>query len=393
MFFFRNFVILVLASFLLLSSTFAISSSSSDFLSTTCTVDVNDCDTNSVFDLNIGNNKDANISFYFFYSQGCEHCKNVEEHLAQLSGKYKFNAVSLDVKASQKNTLLFKNILEDFNISDFGVPVVVINNNLYSGDKDIIANLENELKEAEKKGEAFLYVPKDKSESPVGFWSVTALAFADSINPCELVVLLILLSAILLKYDRKKVLEYGLAFIITIFIIYFFIGVLAIFGLKMIGSFVGTNIFYWIFGILAIVLGALNLKDALAYGAGGFIMEVPRAWRPTMKNLLQSIDSIWSAVIIAVIIAVFLLPCTAGPYFLASGILYSLPWSTILLWLVYYNIIFILPMLIILFVVYFGFAKIETLQRTRDKNIKNLHLIASILLILLGLYLLWLVIF
>lgn len=360
-----------------------------------CTIDQNTCDTNT----NVNSNStDSNFTiangesltrFYFFYSTGCPHCENVEEYMTELQKEMDFNVVSINIKESLENTNLFKDILSDFKVMGSGVPVVVINNHLYLGDTDIIANLKNDIEECNSKGGCELYVPNSKKqESAANIFTVTALAFADSINPCEIAVLLILLSAILLKQNKRKVLEYGLAFIVTIFLVYFFMGIALIFGMKAIDLSIGTHILFWVFGILALVLGFLNLKDALSYGAGGFVMEVPRVWRPTMKYLLQSVNSIWSAIIIAAIISVFLLPCTAGPYFLVSGILFSLPWSTILGWLVYYNIIFVLPMILILIVVYLGFAKVDALQRTREKNIKNLHLVASLLLIALGIYLL-----
>jgi cytochrome c biogenesis protein CcdA len=64
------------------------------------------------------------------------------------------------------------------------------------------------------------------------------------------------------------------------------------------------------------------------------------------------------------------------------GILGALPW------LAYYNLLFILPMLFIVGLVYYGFAKVQEVSGWKDKNIKFLHLIAGILLFLVGVALL-----
>jgi len=346
----------------------------------TCTIDTNTCidhNTNSNITNTIGQ-----IPMYFFYSPSCPHCKNVEEYLQSISNDYNMNVVTIN---KDVNNDFFINVLQSFDANSYGVPVLVINNHFYQGDKTIITNLSKELK-AYKDQPYGLYVLKDKPK-PINFGTVTALAFADSINPCEIAVLLILLSSVLVKYNSKrKVLGYGLTFIITIYVMYFILGVIAIFGFKLLGN-INTTIFYIIFGSLALLLGLLNLKDAVSYGAGGFVLEVPRAWRPTMKKIIENATSVFSAIIIAIIISLFLLPCTAGPYAVTSALLSQYSWFVSLLWLLYYNLIFTLPMWIILFVVYFGFVKVETLQNMRERNIKTLHLIASILLIALGLLL------
>ncbi len=345
----------------------------------------------NVFCIDNDNNSNT-VEFYLFISEGCPHCQNVEEYLTQISSDYNIAPKIIDVKKTAENVDLFKKTLTDFGSNSFGVPVVVINNKIFRGDTEIIEKLEDEIKFCEQNN-CELYAPKG-NELNAGYFEVTSLAITDSINPCALAVLLILLSAILLKFSRKSVLYYGSVFIITVFVCYFLMGLGITAGFKLLNTYLqsGTLIFMLIFGILAIILGILNLKDAISYGSGGFVMEVPQSWRPTMKKIIRDVTSIWSAIIIAIIVSFFLLPCTAGPYFLISGLLHTKPWISIIGWLLYYNIIFVLPMIIIMFVVYFGLSNIENLEEKRNKYIKIIHLIASIILIIMGIYLLWYVI-
>jgi ascorbate-specific PTS system EIIC-type component UlaA len=62
-----------------------------------------------------------------------------------------------------------------------------------------------------------------------------------------------------------------------------------------------------------------------------------------------------------------------------GGLFASLPM------LVYYNFIFILPMILITLIVYFGYSKVEQISGWKEKNIKLLHLIAGILVFGIGL--------
>ena len=344
-------------------------------------------DTNSdCLDANFSyDNYNGEIPLYFFFSEGCDHCHNVSIELDQLKEKYSLGIVSIDVKNEPE---LFRDIADDFD-KGYGIPKIVINGKLLSGENEIGDNLEKEIIECKKTGKCKLYNPKE-NETKIGFGIITGLALADAINPCALAVLLILLSSVLLKFSRKHVLKYGLAFIVAIYLSYLSMGLILILGFKSLNSYlaIGNQIFTIVFGVIAIILGLLNLKDYLAYGSGGFVIEVPKSWRPKMKKILKDVTSIWSALIIAFIVSFFLLPCTAGPYFLVSGLLYNQGWLSVILWLIYYNLIFVLPMIIITILIYFGAAQVEKLEEKRAMLTKIIHLFASIILIVLGIWLL-----
>jgi cytochrome c biogenesis protein CcdA len=83
-----------------------------------------------------------------------------------------------------------------------------------------------------------------------------------------------------------------------------------------------------------------------------------------------------------------LLPCTIGPYIVASGLLSELGTLNSIPWLLYYNLIFILPMIIITLIIFFGFKKVDEVAGWKERNIKILHLIAGILLFTVGVALL-----
>lgn len=218
---------------------------------------------------------------------------------------------------------------------------------------------------------------------------ITLLALADSVNPCEIAVLAMVLITILLANpkDKKKVLFAGLAFSLAVFIGYLAYGLLIIQFFNVFAEFLRESSKYIYNGlaILAMIIGALNIKDFFFYKAGSLGTEMPIFMRPKVKKIIGNITSPKSAFLIGFIVTLFLLPCTIGPYIVASGLLSELGTLGALPWLLYYNFIFLLPMLIITFIVYFGVARVEDVTGWKEKHIRKLHLIAGILLFLVGL--------
>ncbi len=230
----------------------------------------------------------------------------------------------------------------------------------------------------------------------LGLLTILSLAAADAVNPCELAVLTLALVAILTQYPRqkKKVLQVGLAFTGAIFIMYLFYGLILVNFFKFITQAEVFKIWlYRVLGAIGIILGASNIKDFFKYGGAGFVTEVPRKWRPTMKNLIARITSVKGAFITGLIVALFLTPCTMGPYIICCGLLEPLAFLETIPVLLLYNFIFILPMVAITFIIYMGFSTVESISGWREKNLRILHLIAGIVLFLIGLALLlgWLI--
>ena len=139
------------------------------------------------------------------------------------------------------------------------------------------------------------------------------------------------------------------------------------------------------------LIGLLNIKDVLWYKAGGFAMEIPASFRPKMKSMLRKATSPVSAFIMGFLVAAFELPCTGGPYFFALGYLSDkASIASIIPILLLYNLFFVLPLIIINLLVYFGLTNIEKASGWKDSNRELLHIITGVVMIGLGLFvLLW----
>ena len=219
-------------------------------------------------------------------------------------------------------------------------------------------------------------------------WAVACGAALDAINPCEFSVLILLMATMLIKdSNRRRALLTGFSFIAAIFLAYFLIGV-GLFELIRQYTINFSGYFYKIIGGLAILIGLLNIKDYFWHGGGGFVMEVPKKWRPKMKKLIRDIASPPGAFLIGLLVSLFLLPCTSGPYVVILGMLANkVTLAKALLYLIFYNLIFILPMAVIVLAIYFGLPP-ERAEQWRQQKIRSLHLIAGVILLALGIVIL-----
>ncbi len=219
--------------------------------------------------------------------------------------------------------------------------------------------------------------------------SLISLAGANAINPCALAMLAFALIAILTKdpRNRKKVLQVGFAFAVGFFLIYFIYGLILINVLQVFSALESVKIyFYKAAGILSIIIGLFNIKDFFWYGSWGFVTETPRSWRPRLREMISKITSPIGGFVVGLITAVFLTPCMMGPYLVCCSLLQQqLSFVGSIPWLLLYNLIIILPMIIITLIIYFGFSTVDNVYGWREKNLKLMHLITGIILVLIGL--------
>ncbi len=221
------------------------------------------------------------------------------------------------------------------------------------------------------------------------FLILVPAALWDSINPCAFAVMFILLSSILkTQKSRKKVLLAWFLFILAVFISYLAMWIGLYSALATTQSVFYLKLFVW---ILWVFIWLANLKDYLWYWKY-FKMEVPDSWRPKMWSILKKVATPFWAFIVWFLISLFLLPCTSGPYLMVLGYLASESEIINLWWYIYiviYNLIFIIPMLIIAIIVAFGFKNIAELKEYKSINVERMHLITWIIMLLIWIYILF----
>jgi cytochrome c biogenesis protein CcdA len=217
--------------------------------------------------------------------------------------------------------------------------------------------------------------------------TVITAALVDSINPCVLAIMAMLLMNLIRQNTRKKAVIAGLIFAFTVTFIYFLMGL----GIIKALSFPSVQrILYYVLLVLAIILALLEFKAYFFYKPGFLSVEMPMFLRPWAKKIIETTTSLWFVFLTAVVLSLFLVPCSSGPYLLVLGMIASqnLMEKTLgLLYLMTYNLIFSIPMLAVTLLVGFG-IKPEKIKKARDKNIRKLHLISGVLMFIIILLLL-----
>ena len=322
---------------------------------------------------------------YFFYGDGCPHCAKVEPVINELEVQSAFpvDVHRFEVYSNRSNIVLLNELFEKYNVdaNSRGVPVAFVGNEILIGDQQISENIYNVIKN--NSGASCPLSENQKTDmDSVSIIAVISAALVDSINPCAIAVLLILLTTLLATGNKRRAMHAGIAFTISIYIAYF------LFGLGLFSALQISGLSYWFYkviGFLAVIIGLANIKDFFWYGAGGFVMEIPRKWRPNLKKMLSEVTSPLGAFVLGFVVCLFELPCTGGPYIVILGLLaekMTLVSSIPLLLL--YNVFFVLPLLVLTLAIYFGFSNVESTAKWKDKNIRILHLIAGIVMLTLG---------
>ncbi len=165
-------------------------------------------------------------------------------------------------------------------------------------------------------------------------WLLLSLALLDSVNPCDIAIMISLVIAITSIAGKYKAIGAVIAFSLAIYLTYFLIGI----GLSQILSFFPR----WLGIAIAILFGVYTLYSGILSLRGG----VCKVCRDRDISRFSSMPII-GGFTLGLIVSLTLTPCTAGPYIIFTGILAGLTIWKRILYLLLYNLIFISPMLTI----------------------------------------------
>jgi len=337
---------------------------------------------------------DSKPKAYFFWGEGCPHCNKEKAFLEKLIKKYpQLEIEDYEIYAHSEGLVKFKEVCQDCGIEPLGVPM------FFLGKEHIVGfgsetTTGQQIEEIVKKtlgvedgGRVAGAETKNELVLEEGFTlgKVFSLAAVDAVNPCALAVLLVMLTTILAYNPGKKkdILLAGLAFTFSVFIMYLFYGLVIIKFFQLVQALASIRLFlYKALGLVAIVLGILNIKESL--GGHSSCRVVPK-----IGKLLSKITNPRGAFVIGALVTIFLLPCTIGPYIITGGLLSSLQIIKTLPWLAFYNFIFVLPMVGVSLVCYAGLATIDDVSSWKERNTTKINLLSGIIILFLGLAMLF----
>lgn len=335
----------------------------------------------------------------YFFSENCVHCQRVDKFFREnnIYNDYEIKAI----EASDYYNLDYLNsFFEAFSVAAErrGWPVIIFENKMLLGDQPIIDKFQTEIGKVSAmefpEPQKIKALNQEKSvlekapESDFSWGFLFSTAFLDSLNPCSLSVMVFLLALFIFFRNGKKPQFLGFFFTGAVGLAYFLLGFWN-FGTE--NSFKIAWFFSLLMGFLAIFCGWLSLMGFLSQEKKllSFLPSLTglkMIWETPRMNLFRRTGH-WATFIFLGLGSSFLLfPCADRPYIeLVSVLSQENTLRGFLQQLVFYNLIFILPLLTlsvwIFFLVYSGKTEIFL-----KKNFVLIDLIIGIVLIFIGIY-------
>lgn len=234
----------------------------------------------------------------------------------------------------------------------------------------------------------------------VSFPVVTIAGLADGINPCAIGMLILLLGYLIVFAKKpERVVKTGVLYILTIYVTYFVLGLLfyeSVASLNFLGARFVVN---RILGLLLLAAAVINIKDFFLYSytgkQGGWYkrldrihLEIPQKSKNFLIGYVEKV-SYPGTVILAFFVTLVETPCSLPLYVGTATVLSNAGLSNlqVLLYFMYYNFLFVMPLIILLVLVWRG-KKIAELSEWRHVNTKWMKLGLGILILFFSIWLL-----
>lgn len=172
-------------------------------------------------------------------------------------------------------------------------------------------------------------------------------ALLDSVNPCAFSILFLTIAFLFsLGHNHRYILTIGSIYILGIFSTYFLIGLGV---LKALSFFNIPNGLSKVGAIFIIIFGLIGLLEVLIPNFP-ISLKIPAFAHKKIAPLINEGTKV-AALFLGIVVGLFEFPCTGGPYLFVLGILQDQDkLLSGLIYLFIYNIIFVLPLVIILLI-------------------------------------------
>ncbi|MDD5652825.1 MAG: hypothetical protein PHT31_01510 [Candidatus Omnitrophica bacterium] len=358
---------------------------------------------------------------YIFHSPTCHECLSAKEKIIpqqekNFAGKAEFNYY--DISDAENYKLLF-GLKEKFEPGmNLALPVFFMNGKFLNGGPGLTGEklqefISNNLLSSPvtvNAGNGISLVERFKSFVPLTIISSGAI---DGINPCAFTVIVFFISFLALQgYRKRELAAIGLTFIFAVFLTYLLLG-LGIFGfLYRIKGFWGlVKLVNFSIGVFSIILGVLSVLDFLKFrenkNSEQMLLKLPESVKRKIQKVIgmhyrmkesgQQDESthpigklIASAFVTGFLVSILEAVCTGQTYL--PTIVFVLKTTSLklsaFLYLLLYNFMFVLPLLLIFVFALYGTTSQE-FTRILKKNMLLIKALMAALFFLLGAFLIW----
>jgi cytochrome c biogenesis protein CcdA len=369
----------------------------------------------------LANNNSQPPKLIIFYSPSCHQCLQAKQEVMpgiekEFKGKLIFEY--RDVSQIEDYKMVLGLLQANKQSLKFQIPLFYLGGKFLTGEGKLGDNLRNFIAVGIKRNSVLGLNPVDlvahfKTFVPV---AVIFAGLSDGVNPCAFTVILFFISFLALQgYRKKELILIGLVFILAVFLTYLGIG-LGIFNFlySFAGFWVVTHLLNIIIGSLSIIFGIFAIYDFIKLkntgSTEGLILQLPKPvkerihkvvgffYRKSFQEKQEKSKSdlpalgklVLSALITGFLVSLLEAVCTGQVYL--PTISFVLKSSTLKLealgYLLLYNIMFIVPLIVIFILALLGTSS-QQFSGFLKKHLGTIKILMAILFFSLGAYLLW----
>ena len=335
---------------------------------------------------------DAPVSAVFFYGDGCSHCENVKPFLAEIQARYPgLHLQMLEIYNNATNREKFSVMNRQYGTVNAGIPEIFIGNRTLIGDEDIKTHFEESIiAEQQRRSSSNTIATSQNISIPAAPATLTSSAqltpqlvmvsaLIDSLNPCAFSVLVFLLITISVAGNRRRILMVGATYVLALFSFHLLAGV-GLFSVVILSGF--SKVFSLLGASLAVLFGVITLIEVVR-NKESYLLAIPESKKQVLGHYIQT-ATLPAAFVLGILAGVFGFSCTGGIYIsILSLMSRGFTLMSGLPYLILYNLIFILPLVLVVLLIAFGIPP-ERANTWRIDNRRVLRLIVGLTMIALG---------
>ena len=349
-----------------------------------------------------GDDGQAQVQLWFFWSAGCPHCLEARPHLVEMAAEHPWIKLhDLELSRHPENVRLYVDMAARLGEEARSVPAFIYCGQMHVGwgSADTTGMSLLRSLEACRAGDVTaqpvqpLRLPGlgeiDASRMSLPVLTIL-IAAMDAFNPCAFFVLLFLLSLLAHQHDRGRMLVIGGVFVLFSGLMYFAFMAAWLGLFRIIGSLPWVTLAA---GAMACVIGVVNVKDFFAFKQG-ISLSIPESRKADIfqrgRRILAA-GSLPAMVLATALLAIaanfYELLCTAGFPMVYTRLLslHAGSLATHYLYLALYNLIYVLPLLLIVLV----FVRTMGVRKLGEREGRLLKLLSGLMMLGLGALLLF----
>lgn len=345
------------------------------------------------------------LTLHFFGSRTCGECLEIKQTLLKpLAENYpeKLEILFHEME-NEKDFQLQMAMEKEYGLMETSPQLLFFPDTFLAGYENIMENalgmIDTYLSQPEKWTARKMDVDTTKFKDELknrfrefSFLAILGAGLVDGVNPCAIATMIFLISFLAMKKrERREILAVGLSFTLAVFLTYLLLGIGAFQALTLLDQYrIVSKIIKWSAVVFAAGISLFSFIDAFRYKSSGKTSDIKLQLPKSIKLRIHRVISanlsgsrlIFGAFITGFLVTLLEAVCT-GQVYLPTIILMTRESGLKLkgwLYLLFYNFLFVLPLLLIMILAYFGL----TWNRLSKTTVRYLPVLKILLGIVVG---------